>query len=53
MDFPGTAAHQSGFDLITGSLADGVGCSGAFIAGPKKMISSLLFHSHSVSALGA
>ncbi|HEY5236325.1 MAG TPA: hypothetical protein VIJ14_09120, partial [Rhabdochlamydiaceae bacterium] len=34
----GAAAHQSGFDLITGSLSNGAGCSGAFIAGPKKLI---------------
>jgi 7-keto-8-aminopelargonate synthetase-like enzyme len=37
----GTAAHQSGFDLITGSLANGVGCSGAFIAGSKKLLSTM------------
>jgi 7-keto-8-aminopelargonate synthetase-like enzyme len=37
----GAAAHQSGFDLITGSLSNGAGCSGAFIAGPKKLIGSL------------
>ena len=50
----GIAAHQSGFDLITGSLAHGVGCSGAFIAGPKKMISSLsVSQPLSFPALGA
>ena len=37
----GAAAHQSGFDLITGSLANGVGCSGAYIAGPKKIVHTL------------
>ena len=37
----GAAAHQSGFDLITGSLAHGAGCSGAYIAGPKKLLNSL------------
>lgn len=34
----GAAAHKA--DLITGSLAFGAGCSGAFIAGPKKLLSS-------------
>jgi len=34
----GAAAHQA--DLIVGSLAFGAGCSGAFIAGPKKLLSS-------------
>ena len=37
----GIAAHQSGFDLISGSLSNGAGCSGAFIAGPKKLLNSL------------
>lgn len=37
----GTAAHQSGFDLITGSLSNGAGCSGAFIAGSKKLVSAM------------
>lgn len=37
----GAAAHQSGFDLITGSLSNGVGCSGAFIAGSKKLVSTM------------
>jgi 7-keto-8-aminopelargonate synthetase-like enzyme len=37
----GVAAHQSGFDLITGSLANGAGCSGAYIAGSKKVLNSL------------
>ncbi len=36
----GTAAHRSGSDLILGSLAFGAGCSGAFIAGPKKVLST-------------
>jgi 7-keto-8-aminopelargonate synthetase-like enzyme len=34
----GEAAHKS--DLILGSLAFGAGCSGAYIAGPKKLLSS-------------
>jgi len=37
----GAAAHQSGFDLIIGSLANGVGCSGAYIAGPKKIVNPM------------
>jgi 7-keto-8-aminopelargonate synthetase-like enzyme len=37
----GAAAHKSGFDLITGSLSNGAGCSGAYIAGSKKLLSSL------------
>jgi 7-keto-8-aminopelargonate synthetase-like enzyme len=36
----GIAAHKKGIDLITGSLAYGVGCSGAFIAGSKKILTS-------------
>lgn len=34
----GAAAHQAGFDFIIGSLANGVGCSGAYIAGSKKVL---------------
>ncbi len=34
----GLGAHQS--DLIVGSLAYGLGCSGAYIAGPKKLLQS-------------
>lgn len=34
----GAAAHHA--DLILGSLAFGAGCSGAFIAGPKKLLNS-------------
>ncbi len=37
----GVAAHQSGFDLISGSLSNGAGCSGGYIAGSKKLLSSL------------
>lgn len=37
----GVAAHQAGFDLISGSLSNGAGCSGAYIAGSKKLLSSL------------
>jgi 7-keto-8-aminopelargonate synthetase-like enzyme len=35
----GLAAHQ-GFDIVIGSLGYGVGCSGAYIAGSKKLIGS-------------
>jgi 7-keto-8-aminopelargonate synthetase-like enzyme len=34
----GAAAHKTGFDLILGSLSYGAGCSGAYIAGPKKIL---------------
>ena len=37
----GIAAHQKGIDLITGSLAYGVGCSGAFVAGSKKILAEV------------
>lgn len=36
----GAAAHQKGVDFIVGSLAYGAGCSGAYAAGPKKLLSS-------------
>lgn len=36
----GEADHRKGIDLITGSLAYAVGCSGAFIAGPKKILTT-------------
>lgn len=37
----GIAAHQSKYDLICGSLANGVGCSGAFVAGSRKALAPL------------
>lgn len=33
-------AHHDGFDIVFGSLAYGVGASGGFIAGSKKLLSS-------------
>jgi len=50
----GAAAHQSGFDLISGSLSNGAGCSGAFVAGSKKMLGSLnAFQPLNFPAIGA
>lgn len=34
----GSGAHQKEIDLIFGSLASGVGCSGAYLAGSKKIL---------------
>ncbi len=50
----GAAAHQAGSNLITGSLAYGAGCSGAYIAGPKKHLNGIkASHPLSYPVLGA
>ena len=50
----GIAANKSDYDLIAGSLANGIGCAGAFIAGSKKHLSQMpSSHPLSYAVLGA
>jgi 7-keto-8-aminopelargonate synthetase-like enzyme len=50
----GVAAQKSDFSLICGSLTNGIGCAGAFIAGSKKHLSQMpSSHPLSYAVLGA